>query len=420
MIVQENDLDKAYSTDWLSTPLHSLSQVDSAMRCQVCKDFYNTPMITSCSHTFCSLCIRRCLSNDGRCPACRALEQELKLRNNGAMEELVEAFKKARAGVLEYAIKSSRLSISKSPSKRKFEDIGQDGEIISPTKRTRYSKRLEKITKNELISDPEGDNGYKISEACLVQCPICNVQMPNSQVNAHLDRNCKEEVSTSIRPSRTIKNSIDPFWAGIEKPVKRPERLPLLNLSMFKDSQLKKKLGEYGLSQGGSRLVMQRRFTEWITLWNANCDAKIPRPVRELRGELDRWERIQDGKGSTSSSSISNPSIKIKEKNFDGKAWSNSHNDMFKELTLKAREKFAKSSSRPPETILEPHVDSKAECEENNIALPNSSQYMPSLQECDELNSEISGLISSQKQKYFFDEPPGKLNECNAIISEEC
>src|SRR5215469_15342374 len=47
-------------TDWLNTSLPSFATLESALRCQVCKDFYDTPMITSCSHTFCSLCIRRC------------------------------------------------------------------------------------------------------------------------------------------------------------------------------------------------------------------------------------------------------------------------------------------------------------------------------------------------------------------------
>ncbi|POS88157.1 hypothetical protein EPUL_000324, partial [Erysiphe pulchra] len=415
MITQEDDLDKAYSTDWLNTPLHALSQVDSAMRCQVCKDFYMTPMITSCSHTFCSLCIRRCLSNDGRCPACRAQEQELKLRNNGAMEELVEAFKRARAEVLEYAVKSTVLE---NPSKRKIEENGLNEGSTSPSKKMRYSKRLQKIAESVVISDSEGDEGYKVPVRCLVRCPICNLQMPNSQVNSHLDRNCKE-VSISTNLSKTNQNAINPSWNTTKKPTKRPERLPLLNISMFKDAQLRKKLAEHGLSQSGSRLVMQRRFAEWITLWNANCDATRPRPVRELRGDLERWERIQDrrGPGATSSSS---QGIKIKEKDFDGKAWSNSHNDTFKELVQKAREKFSKPLVSPPEVLLEPLVKSKVEHDENRIFSPNSSQCLARLEKNDGLNSPISSLISPQKHISLFDEPPGSLDGRNSIVSEEC
>ena len=59
-------------------------------------------MITSCSHTFCSLCIRRCLTTDGRCPACRTQDQAIKLRANSSVQELVDAFKGARPVVLQF------------------------------------------------------------------------------------------------------------------------------------------------------------------------------------------------------------------------------------------------------------------------------------------------------------------------------
>src|ERR1700733_2643781 len=93
------------STDWLSTPLAPLAPLESALRCQVCKDFFNTPMMTSCSHTFCSLCIRRYLSQEGRCPACRTADQELKLRRNWVVEELVSGFVEERDGLLSFARK---------------------------------------------------------------------------------------------------------------------------------------------------------------------------------------------------------------------------------------------------------------------------------------------------------------------------
>jgi E3 ubiquitin-protein ligase RAD18 len=148
------------STDWLETPLRSLAPVDSALRCQVCKDFYTTPMITSCSHTFCSLCIRRCLNNDGRCPACRAQDQELKLRFNGAMEDLVQAFSRARSEVLEHARKPAEVVRSASP-KRSREEAGLEEEVGEPRKRTRSSGRR-KQTVEIVVEDSmdDGDDNY--------------------------------------------------------------------------------------------------------------------------------------------------------------------------------------------------------------------------------------------------------------------
>ena len=98
-------MDESFSvadpSDWLNTSVSQLGPVEAALRCQVCKDFFNTPMITSCSHTFCSLCIRRCLTTDGRCPSCRTQDQEIKLRPNPIIQELVDSFQIARPSILE-------------------------------------------------------------------------------------------------------------------------------------------------------------------------------------------------------------------------------------------------------------------------------------------------------------------------------
>lgn len=90
-------------TDWLGTPLASLMQVEQSLRCHVCKEFFNSPLITSCSHTFCSLCIRRALNTDGKCPLCRATDQESKLRGNWAVREAADAFVASRTSMLELA-----------------------------------------------------------------------------------------------------------------------------------------------------------------------------------------------------------------------------------------------------------------------------------------------------------------------------
>lgn len=136
----DHDNEVADSTDWLSTPLAALIAVESSMRCQVCKDFYNTAMLTSCSHTFCSLCIRRALSNDSKCPLCRAPEQVIKLRGNWSMDEAVEAFKAARSTILEVA-RNYDHSASRS-LKRKAEEINGDGESAGGRKKLRSSARL--------------------------------------------------------------------------------------------------------------------------------------------------------------------------------------------------------------------------------------------------------------------------------------
>lgn len=154
--------DEAYevsdSTDWLDTPFPSLAHVESALRCQVCKDFYTTPMITSCSHTFCSLCIRKCLSNDGKCPTCRREDQALKLRSNFVVEELVEAFKMGRPMIMEYTRPPVEARMNLSPKRKRAEAQDEDDNSSPVRKRTRSGGRRQQSSQNVVMVDSDGED----------------------------------------------------------------------------------------------------------------------------------------------------------------------------------------------------------------------------------------------------------------------
>lgn len=135
---KDDGYDVSDPTDWNRTPLSSLMEVEQSLRCHVCKDFFNSPMITSCCHTFCSLCIRRALNTDGKCPLCRTTDQESKLRGNYAIREACDAFVKARPAILELARRPAA-SAATTPPKRKADEACVGGG--SANKRTRMSTR---------------------------------------------------------------------------------------------------------------------------------------------------------------------------------------------------------------------------------------------------------------------------------------
>jgi E3 ubiquitin-protein ligase RAD18 len=116
---------------------------------------------------------------------------------------------------------------------------------------------------------------------------------------------------------------------------KPPERLPTINYSLLKDNVLRKKLKDLGIPNWGPRPLLQRRHTEWMNLWNANCDSKAPKSKRELLHELAVWERTQGGHAAPSSES----SNTVMRKDFDAAAWSNNHGDEFKRLIANARKR---------------------------------------------------------------------------------
>lgn len=133
--------DKTYDvsdpTDWQGTPLASLTQVEHSLRCHVCKDFFDSPMMTNCCHTFCSLCIRRALGAEAKCPLCRTDEQVSRLRVNHAMREAVDAFTGSRDAILQFA-RQAAVGVPATTPKRKADEEADES---SAPKRTRMSTR---------------------------------------------------------------------------------------------------------------------------------------------------------------------------------------------------------------------------------------------------------------------------------------
>ncbi|KAF2754517.1 DNA repair protein rad18 [Pseudovirgaria hyperparasitica] len=336
------------STDWLDTPLSSFSVLETALRCQVCKDFFDTPMITSCSHTFCSLCIRRCLASDGKCPACRASDDASKLRRNWTVQEVVDGFSGARPQALELARKESEEKEDQGKGRRKLKRKIVDTDLeehTSPRRSQRTTRSQASRTEvtpahAEAISIEDSDATAEESEDeqpepddGLVPCPMCSKRMKEESVFVHLDR-CEEEQKQDKKRAAQVRLSETRSAHTLpQHNSTAPQRLPQLNYSILKDIALRKKLQELGIPAWGPKQLLARRHTEWINLWNSNCDSSRPRKKSELLRELDQWERSQGG--HTRDSAI--PSVMRKD--FDGKSWAQDNSDQFQSLIAAARAK---------------------------------------------------------------------------------
>lgn len=106
----------------------------------------------------------------------------------------------------------------------------------------------------------------------------------------------------------------------------------------MKDGMLRKKFRDLGIPDWGNRPVLQRRHTEWVNLWNANCDAKYPKSKRELLRELAVWEQTQGGNAGQSSLGSNNANT-VMRKDFDAAKWSEEHDNDFKRLIANARKR---------------------------------------------------------------------------------
>lgn len=357
----EPNYDVPDSTDWLNTPLSGLMPVEQAFRCHVCKDFYNSPMLTSCNHTFCSLCIRRCLSVEGKCPLCRKTDQESRLRGNWALREAVDCFKECRAAILEFARRPAPTTTIAYPKRKagEVEEI-EDGEEPTPKRprRSTRSTRTRDTGATPAVSQEESHGFEQTDETDeyrpeiddgLVACPICWERMKLEAVDRHISTgSCPGAPQPQSQLQAPILNGAStrsaqpsfpsPSKANSKKPTKPLEPLPALNYSMLKDQALRKKLAELQISTWGSRQLLEQRHKEWVTIWNANCDSAYPKTRTELLRDLDTWER-------TMSSAARTPALygapsappQVKDKNFDGASWATSHDSSFRDLIAKAR-----------------------------------------------------------------------------------
>ena len=338
-------------SDWSRTELKDLASVETALRCQVCKDFYDTPMITSCSHTFCSLCIRRCLTNDGKCPTCRAPDQELRLRRNWTVEELVESFKRARPALISFdgELKALKVEAAQGRGKRKRIEPVHDLYEGAPDPQRRRTRSQNKEPASsvepqqmETVDDSEEEPGDEEGQPDdgLIACPICSKRMKEEEVFPHLDVHNEPQTappSTNL-PSRHLTSSSKP------RPTpKPPERLPQLSYGLLKDQALRKKLSELGIPSAGPRGLMIKRHTEWVNLVNANADSSRPKSRRELLDELHRWERSEGRQINDALSGVD--SNTVMRKDFDGKGWAATHGDSYQQLIASAKMK-AKQAKR--------------------------------------------------------------------------
>ena len=342
----DKSFDLADPTDWLETRVSKLGAVESALRCQVCKDFFNTPMITSCCHTFCSLCIRRCLTEDGICPTCRSPDQMMKLRQNWTVQEVVESFQSARPDILQLGkdLDAKTSVMSKSKRKREVEDSDAEEDAfdeVDTRRRKTRSQHREASTQPLGGSDGsnDGDGDYQPDDG-LSACPICQKRMKPEKVFAHLD---VHNGTAAKSPALATPANSRYFGRSNQSDSVQPmERLPQINYSLLKDNQLRKKLTELGIPNYGPKALLMKRHTEWVNLVNANCDSRRPKSKRDLLRELDVWDKTQ-GRQLTDSAGPNTSAVMHKD--FDGAAWATNHDTDFKRLIANA--KLKRRSEQP-------------------------------------------------------------------------
>nr|XP_030138887.3 E3 ubiquitin-protein ligase RAD18 isoform X3 [Taeniopygia guttata] len=303
--------------------LAPLKAVDDLLRCGICFDYFSIAVIIpQCSHSYCSLCIRKSLSYKTQCPTCCVAVSESDLKNNRILDDLVKSFNSARQQLLNLVLEAPPVPSPPAHSQRpaaeshwspvsqpESEEVpGTDSslrkdKVCTSTKAGGLAWTGQKSFKSEEHHDLHStsaelggkdskvtsqetpgctESHEKPSTSVLkgvrkVECPVCEVAVLEQYINKHLD-SClaREEKKDSLRSS-------DHKRKLMSKVV----------YNLLSDRDLRKKLKEHGLSTSGTRQQLIKRHQEFVHIYNAQCDSLNPKSVAEIVKELEKNEKIR-------------------------------------------------------------------------------------------------------------------------------
>ncbi|NWU42675.1 RAD18 ligase, partial [Hylia prasina] len=295
--------------------------VEDLLRCGICFDYFSIAvMIPQCSHSYCSLCIRKFLSYKTQCPTCCVAVSESDLKNNRILDDLVKSFISARQQLLQLVLDAapsppvhgqcpaaeSHWSPVSQPDSKEVPGVDsflRKDTVCTSTKAGGLAWIAQKAFKTEEDHDlhstsaevggkdnevgpqeiPGGTESHEKPSTSVVkrdkkvECPVCEVAVLEQYINKHLD-SCltREEKKDSLRSS-----------------AHKRKLMSKVVYNLLSDRDLRKKLKEHGLSTSGTRQQLIKRHQEFVHMYNAQCDSLNPKPVAEVVKELEKNEKIR-------------------------------------------------------------------------------------------------------------------------------
>ncbi|KOC59538.1 E3 ubiquitin-protein ligase RAD18, partial [Habropoda laboriosa] len=281
-----------------------LQHIEDLLVCGICYEFMDTSVITSCSHNYCSLCIRKYLHYKTQCPACFTETFEKDLRKNKVLDEIIAQFSQIKDKLkrclqiqIQFAQCDKIDNVSNTPKSLHQSQNAhvnkEENKIICNTSTTKINLSPS-INVQKDVCSPSTSGRPKIplmftpksykrpivtsaEDSKVVICPVCKVTVSETHINRHLDDCLKRESIKDIQ--QVVKSDRKP--------------LPKLVFTLMKEVVIKKKLKEFGLSSHGDRRAMEARLQRYIVLYNAECDKSNPRSISELVKQCEDEENLE-------------------------------------------------------------------------------------------------------------------------------
>lgn len=328
-------------SDFKSSKVPKLTELDALQRCFICKEFMKAPMTTSCNHTFCSHCIREYLVVNSSCPLCKTEQFESNLKKVILLEEIINCYVALRHDLLLVT------SNENAPENEWKQEIIEVSDEEPPLKKQKNAAAI-----------PTRDE--------LVDCPICSKKMTAQILQSrHIDE-ClgykkatprkKNAASSSSAISsffqqpkpivssvpRATKDHLNFYFNEVDKHnAAETKKLPKLDFKSLSTPRLKEKLSQIRLLTAGTRTQLELRYNQFYILFNSNLDSNHPVLEKVLHQRLNQWEGSHLAFGSSAGSDLfSSRSISFKlitDKDFLVKRWLQEYRKQFKGLIKNAR-----------------------------------------------------------------------------------
>ncbi|KAL9550312.1 hypothetical protein MBANPS3_004785 [Mucor bainieri] len=344
-----------------------LSTLDEHLRCPICKEIFDATMLLStCSHSFCALCIRRSLSTEQICPKCRKPAYESNLIHNYDLDNVVRQWRDSRKFLiaLERAATAPKQQLAIHSAPASFDDDDDDDDDAfsddfmptisssSPSSHTNVTTSTRRSTRlsSQMITSasPQGSPmqtsqpetrivdltsptqphktmpSVEADNSSLTECPVCWKQMDVKVIQAHVDACLNgdsrippipQATSTLASGSRsasfpfaTSSSSSTMKASNTPKTKSKPVNLgakPIKQIyNLLTDKALNQLLRSFKLPDSGDRATKIWRHKEYLNLYNANQDSHNPVSANVL---VQRLHAIESSRAIQSKRKAADP-----------------------------------------------------------------------------------------------------------------
>lgn len=308
--------------------LHTLEELDRALRCGICGELLDSPVAPPCMHAFCSVCIRRSLAAFNEvCPNCRAPASSEALKPQHALAAASDAFRSARPALVSLCHSRLQQQHSDDANTHAHDGADTDGYSTSVIELDDGSQ----ATRNGDTNRHQQNTGapYRGRLDGKESCPICGMLVPTSVLNSHAEA-ClmKQESKRTQTPAAEHKGSTTAHSnahsqqqrvedAALPASTPRasesvtdteqlPARMGKLHYGLLSEKQMKQKAAECQLPTNHGKDTLAWMHAEFTHRYNAAIDghkkpktAAIAREVVRLARETDKRVCAPNASAST-------------------------------------------------------------------------------------------------------------------------